>query len=84
MDLEGSPVRRTCLLFLRVPGVLDNLWETDHIHGQGNPVPNPDCPDLIPEQHTLELHAGTWYVEIEVLIVDEVWLHLGTGTSAGE
>lgn len=65
-------------------GALETLWETNHIHSQGNPGPNPDCPGLIPERHTLELHAGTWHVEVGVLIVDEVWLHLGAGTTAGE
>ncbi|MCO4769679.1 MAG: hypothetical protein KDA24_06570 [Deltaproteobacteria bacterium] len=69
------------IVFLGAPGVVENFWETDHVHTGGNPVPNPDCPDLIPEQHRLETHAGKWWVEIGVLVVDELWIHVGTGAA---
>jgi len=84
VHFEAGADDNEVVLFMSAADALENVWETDHIHTQGNPVPNPDCPDLIPEQHTLELHAGTWYLEIGVLSVDEVWLHLGTGTTEDE
>ncbi len=83
INWEAGADDNEVIVFLSAPGVVENFWETDHIHTGGNAEPNPDCPDLIPEQHYLELHAGTWYMEVGVLQIDSLWVHLGTGTEDG-
>lgn len=64
------------VLFLSEADAVEDFWETDHRHGQGDASTNLECPELIAEQYLLELHEGQWYVEIGVLDVSEVWMHL--------